>query len=228
MSVVTRAEHAAGIVARRPELMVVAADRDEQVQRVLAGAAAVVVGPGLGRSAWGRNLLQRTLMAARPSVVDADALWWLADGLDLNLPRDCVLTPHSAEAARLLDTDVNTVERDRLAAVCRLRLQPDTVALLKGPGTLIAGQDADDQLRISLCEHGNPGMGTAGMGDVLAGIIGGLRAQGLSSLQAARVGACLHGASADRAAASGWRGLIASDVLRQLAPVMNDPTQDEQ
>ncbi len=218
VSVVTRGAHAAAIVARRPELMVIDADRGQQVDAGLAAADLIILGPGLGRGGWGRDLFARTVAAQRPTVIDADGLWWLADGV-APAPDDCIVTPHTAEAALRLGWQAAAVERDRLACVRALHERDGSVALLKGPGTLIAGPAAQP---VRLCEHGNSSMGTAGMGDVLAGIIGGLRAQGLSSLDAACVGASLHGATADRLVAErGPRGLLAGDVIDNLARVMN-------
>ncbi len=133
--------------------------------------------------------------------------------------RQWLLTPHPGEAARLLATDTVTIQGDRFRALAELLAKYRGAAVLKGVGSLVAG--ADDDV-IGLCAGGNPGMASGGMGDVLSGILGGLLAQGLSLSQAARLGVCLHGDAADRAAMeSGERGLAATDLMPWLRRGVN-------
>ncbi len=135
-----------------------------------------------------------------------------------------MLTPHPGEAARLLGTSVAAIEQDRPAAVRALQGRYGGVAVLKGAGTLIQG---DPVRPLAVCSDGNPGMATAGSGDVLTGIIGALRAQGLDAEEAACAGVCLHAAAGDRAARRGERGLIASDIITALRPLANRMSESE-
>ena len=159
---------------------------------------AVVIGPGLGRSASCmrvvRQLVSRLDVAL---VIDADALFAL--GHDLRIVEDrcapTVLTPHAGEAARLLGTTREAIEADRGAAVRSLAVGSAT-ALLKGPGTLVSAGG-----RTVRNPNGGPELATLGTGDVLAGIIGTLLAQGTASFEAAALGAYLHGAAGEAAAA---------------------------
>ena len=216
VSVITRPEHVAPVLARRPELMVVGTDAPARVAECLGRADVVAVGPGLGRATWGRRLLERVFETGKPCVIDADALNVLAQA-NLEAPAESVLTPHPGEAARLLGSDSRTVQADRLAAVRDLAARYQATVVLKGAGTLIAEPDGT----AGICLLGNPGMATAGMGDVLTGVIAGLSGR-LPIPVAARVGTCLHSAAADRVAANtGERGLIAADVVAALVDELN-------
>jgi NAD(P)H-hydrate epimerase len=129
-----------------------------------------------------------------------------------------VLTPHPGEAARLLGCTSLAVQRDRFASVRLLQQQFHGAVVLKGNGSLVAGQGE----RLSLIATGNPGMASGGMGDVLSGVIGGLLAQGLGLEVAASVGAWVHGAAADLAVSKdGERGLLASDLLLPIRRLVN-------
>ncbi|HVK99334.1 MAG TPA: NAD(P)H-hydrate dehydratase [Dongiaceae bacterium] len=225
VSVVTRPEHVAPILTRRPECMVTA---NTDLQPLLHKATVIVIGPGLGQSEWGQALLRQSLASPLPLVLDADALNLLSKWHEQNDPLtrrgNWVITPHPGEAARLLrakgaNLRENTTElqRNRFDTVLALQQQYAAVAVLKGAGSLIAGSDG----RIWLSRTGNPGMASGGMGDVLSGVIGALIAQGLTLEQAAAAGVWMHGAAADKAAAQGGeRGMLATDLmpwLRQLA-----------
>ncbi|MBP8159148.1 MAG: bifunctional hydroxymethylpyrimidine kinase/phosphomethylpyrimidine kinase, partial [Aeromonas sp.] len=127
-----------------------------------------------------------------------------------------VLTPHPGEAARLLGCSIADIAADRFAAVRRLQQRFGGVVLLKGAGSLI-----DDGKQIALCDEGNPGMASGGMGDLLSGIIAALLAQGWSAVEATRLGAVIHGEAADLAAADGERGMLASDLLPFIRRLVN-------
>jgi hydroxyethylthiazole kinase-like uncharacterized protein yjeF len=175
----------------------------------------VVVGPGLGRSAWSQQLLGRVLDTGLPVVVDADALNLLAQ--DPVRRADWILTPHPGEAARLLAQSSAEIQRDRCAALERLVADYGGSVVLKGAGSLIG--DAAAGMR--LCAHGNPGMASGGMGDVLSGVLGALLAQGLPRFEAATTGVWLHAVAADRAAGQGERGLLARDLFPWLRTLVN-------
>ena len=215
VSVITRAAHRPAILARRPELMVQDADDEAAVAELLERATALAVGPGLGRGHWGGRLFARAMASPAPILVDADGLRWLAE-VDAAPGRATVVTPHAAEAAQLLGTTVHEVQADRPGAALKLAAGVGGVAVLKGPGTVCAA----DQL-LGVCGHGNPGMATAGMGDVLSGVIGGLLAQGLGAAEAATTGACLHSRAADLAAERGsQRGLTATDLYGAIVELL--------
>jgi len=185
--------------------------------RAAAVADAVVVGPGLGTGPASRRVLAAVLAAAtRPVVLDADALNLLAPlpqrgGLRANA--SLVLTPHPGEAARLLSVTTADVQRDRAAALRELCRRSGAVVVLKGAGTLVG-----DGARWFQNRTGNPGLGTGGSGDVLAGLLGALLAQGRAPFAAACLAVHVHGAAGDRVARRiGERGLIASDLPLAIA-----------
>jgi ADP-dependent NAD(P)H-hydrate dehydratase / NAD(P)H-hydrate epimerase len=218
VSVVTRPEHVSAILARRPEIMVKGADDARPLDALIERASVIAIGPGLGRGDWGRALLERVLRAGKPLVADADGLHLLARyRADATPPM--VLTPHVAEAAALLGNTVADVQRDRFAAATALAARSTNgAAILKGAGSVIASAD-----RLGVCLHGNPGMATAGMGDVLTGVVAGLLAQGLDLRDAAVAGACLHSFAADRVAERHGRiGLLATDLLIELRAILNE------
>jgi len=215
VSVATRAENVAPIVAGRPELMVHALEEAAHLAQLIERASVIVVGPGLGKDRWAEAVLETALATDRPLVVDADALNLLAAR-----PRrrqNWILTPHPAEAARLLGSSTHDVQQDRLAALHALVERYGGVVVLKGAGTLIGAKDRVP----SICTDGNPGMATAGMGDVLTGVIGGLLSQLREPWAAARAGVLAHALAGDRAAAHGERGLIASDLFEPLRACLN-------
>ncbi|MGB0458949.1 MAG: NAD(P)H-hydrate dehydratase [Porticoccaceae bacterium] len=222
-SVATQPQHIANILARRPEIMACGVTSGQQLEPWLEKPSVLVVGPGLGRSSWSEQLLQKAVASGLPMVLDADALNILADGRVIKTTdHSWVLTPHAGEAARLLGVSVAEVEADRFSAVQQLQQKYNAVVLLKGSGTLIAGAD---QI-IKVCPYGNPGMATAGMGDLLSGIIGSLVAQGLSLQDATELGCCLHSAAADRLVDdSGYRGVAATDLLPYLQKLLNQEFQ---
>lgn len=188
---------------------------------------ATAIGPGLGQSTDTDAIVKALLkMHDLPLVLDADALNIIAasgEGLDLVRREGCparILTPHHAEAARLLGCTAGEVAADRAGAVLRLAGESGAVAVLKGRGTLVA---APGMARPFACLRGNPGMATGGSGDVLAGIIASLVGQGLAPLDAACAGVELHAAAGDAAAAEkGERAMIARDIIDALPRVFRD------
>ena len=218
VTVATRPANAALLPLARPELMARGIGGAADLSPFLARATVVAVGPGLGQDDWARELLVAVLAARLPLVVDADALNLLTAA---HPPRDdWILTPHPGEAAHLLDCTAGDVQRDRLHALGSLRKRWGGTILLKGSGTLVAGGSGPGWSIAA----GNPGMATAGMGDVLTGITAGLLAQAGDSAAAADIAAAaafVHGAAGDSAAAGGQRGIIAGDVISHLRPFLN-------
>lgn len=212
----THPEHAAHISAACPELIVHGVATPEALRPLLARADVIAMGPGLGQGEWGNALFGTVLDTKLPMVVDADALNILA--ADPLMHADWILTPHPGEAARLLGLPIEEIQADRFAAVHELVASFGGVCVLKGSGTLIAS--LYDGV-VSVCDRGNPGMASGGMGDVLTGVIAGLRAQGLISPMAARLGVWAHAAAGDDAAANGEAGMMARDLLPQLRHRLN-------
>jgi len=220
VTVATHPDHAALLNVTRPELMVSPVADPAALDALIARATVIAIGPGLGRADWGHRLWERARLSGKPLVVDADALNLLAESPSTN--PDWVLTPHPGEAGRLLGCGTAAVGADRFQAAREIQRRYGGVVVLKGAGTLIQGEP---QHPPAVCTDGNPGMATAGAGDVLTGVIAALlgqgRALGLDARQAAGLGVCLHAAAGDRAARDGERGLIAGDILAALRPVAN-------
>jgi NAD(P)H-hydrate epimerase len=221
VSVATRPEHVAAILARRPEAMVSGVPSGQALEPLLERPSVLVVGPGMGRSAWSEQVLQQALKTGLPLVVDADALNIISEGRVMpKAHRDnWILTPHPGEAARLLGCSTADIQNDRMKAVSDIQKQYGGVCVLKGAGTLIAGPTG----LLTLSDSGNAGMASGGMGDVLSGILGGLLAQHLELDSAARLGVGLHGAAGDRVASqSGQHGMLASDLVPAVHQIVNE------
>lgn len=219
VSVATRPEHVMSCVSRCPELMVYGVRGGHDLSLLIERADVVLVGPGLGQSAWSGQLLHALNELDRPLVVDADALNLLNEGelIEDRGGRNWVLTPHPGEAARLLGQTVAELQGDRFQAVRTLQARYGGVCVLKGAGSLIS-----DGQRIHLCSRGNPGMGAGGMGDILGGAIAALIAQGLPLFRAASAAVHAHAWAGDLEAQSqGERGMLATDLLPYLRRLLN-------
>jgi len=215
VSIATDATHAASIVASRPELMSHGIATPDELDALIAKTDVVAFGPGLGQSKWALAIYKRVAAEDRPSVWDADALNLLAKQGGSAANR--VITPHPGEASSLLDSSTAAVQADRISALHALHDRFGGVVVLKGAGSLVSSSRGLPRI----CTAGNPGMAAPGMGDVLTGIIAALMAQGIDPEQAAFVGVQAHALAGDLAAASGERGLIASDLLAELRAVLN-------
>lgn len=216
VSIATRAEHAMLLNLTRPELMCHGVTKTAELMPLLEKASVVIVGPGLGRSAWAKKLFNNVLKSGKPVIVDADGLNLLAKNPQQK--KQWILTPHPGEAARLLQKTTAEIQSDRTAAVRQLQKQYGGVCVLKGAGSLIF---SSEHAVPSICKAGNPGMATAGMGDVLTGVIGGLLAQGVPLLDAAKLGVLIHAMAADLAVEEGERGLLAMDLMVYLRQLVN-------
>ena len=204
-------------MAGRPEIMCRRWADCRDLEPLLEQADAVVVGPGLGRRLGPRVVAARAGLgaAARRRCGRAESARRGA-----RRARHWILTPHPGEAARLLGGSVARRAARPVAAGGELAARYDAVAVLKGAGTLVARHDGECRSR---CATGAiPGMATAGMGDVLAGVLGGLAVQRRDLPHAASAGVLLHALAGDEAAAGGERGTIAADLLPHLQP-MGEP-----
>jgi hydroxyethylthiazole kinase-like uncharacterized protein yjeF len=212
--------------AAHPELML------RSLDDTLA-ADVLVVGPGAGHSpsetspsSFERHTLPALLSLPKPLVIDADALnaiavhATMADALANNRRGPTILTPHPAEAARLLHTTTAVVQAGRLTAARALAEKFKAEVVLKGAGSVCASPDGTWAVNAT----GNPGLASGGTGDVLSGLIGALLCQGLSAKDALRFGVCLHGAAADSLVARGIgpAGITASEVALEARRVLND------
>lgn len=207
--------------ALTPEVMLRLAEgeRDAWLSEVTQDAKSVVVGPGLGTHDEARATVKYLLGSLdTPVCLDADGLnllaanssWWA----ELRAP--LVLTPHPKEMSRLTGASVDEVQRDRVAMALQLSVARQCTVVLKGASTVIA----DPEGGVTLIDAGNPGMAVGGTGDVLAGIIGGLLAQGFAPADAARTGALLHAVAGDVAARlHGEAGLRPSDLVEAMGTV---------
>ena len=219
VTVAAAAENLVAVTAAQPELIYLPVSRSRISTRPRARRAWSPSVPAsartAGRSGCGRN----SCAFRRPwrwSTPTHSTCWRKPE----RLPADWIITPHPGEAARLLGVDTAAVQADRLAAVRALHARYGAVSVLKGAGTLVASGAAGVP-ELYICDRGNPGMATAGMGDVLTGVIAGLRAQISDSAVAARVGVLVHALAGDSAAQCGQRGLIASDVIAELRGWVN-------
>jgi NAD(P)H-hydrate epimerase len=215
VSLATRYAHASMINSARPEIMSYPVEKENEINFLIDKASVIAVGPGLGKSDWAARLFATAINSEKPLVVDADALNLLSIE---NIQRDnWILTPHPGEAARMLGKTVAEIQADRFSAVKEIAEKFKATVVLKGNGSLVYSEGMT-----YLCDQGNPGMASGGMGDVLTGIIISLLAQGFSITEATKVGVCLHSAAADAAAkGAGERGLLASDLMPSIRRLVN-------
>ncbi|MEZ5661222.1 MAG: NAD(P)H-hydrate dehydratase [Burkholderiaceae bacterium] len=212
-----------------PQIMAWQAERPSEFSAHMGRASALTVGCGLGTGAAARSLLGRALELELPICLDADALNLLAGEQDRErwtaLLRErrggpaVVFTPHPLEAARLLGREVREVERDRLSAAREIAARFEACTLLKGAGSILAGPDG----RWGIVTTGSAALATGGTGDVLAGMIGGLLAQGYAAWEAAGLAAVVHGEAAQTWHAGHRRGIGLSleSLLESIVEVIN-------
>jgi hydroxyethylthiazole kinase-like uncharacterized protein yjeF len=219
VSLVTRPAFVAPALARHPEMMVAGVDNGQALLATLKRVSGVVIGPGLGQSAWSEQLLYHALQTDKPLVLDADALHLLARSefaALVHMPleeRRWILTPHPGEAASLLGVTVEDIQKDRFAAAASIQQRYGGAVVLKGAGTIVTASTGEQWL----CDYGNPGMASGGMGDVLSGLLGSLLVQGMTHNAAALLGTSLHSLAADKVAQQqGQRGLLATDLIAPI------------
>ncbi len=219
VTVATLPEHAGRILPQLPEAMIYAIDDVDSLLPLLAQATVAVIGPGLGESEWAQSLFRAAIAAQLPLVIDASALRMLAASPQHD--DNWVLTPHPGEAASLLACTVDDIQVDRCRAAQLIQQQYGGCVVLKGVGSVVSTEEGETYI----CTAGNPGMASAGMGDVLSGVIGGLLAQGVPLAEAAKFGVWLHARAADEAVSSqGERGLLASDLMPYIRRQINKCT----
>ena len=210
------AENAPPLDFMQPELML------HRAQDEFPSATIVLAGCGMGKEAVAQKLLVKALRSNASLVLDADALNLIAIHEELRKiliarRRPTLLTPHPAEAARLLGCSAEEVQRDRSTSAMKLTETFGCSAVLKGWGSLCALRDG----RLYINKTGNPGMSAPGMGDTLAGMIAGLIAQGLSMDDALLLAVHLHGAAGDELAKNNAVGMTAGELTDKARELLN-------
>ena len=216
-------ENAPSVDICQPEIML----RSPLAISQLSQLDCVVIGTGLGQSNTAAELLEYWLAQNTALLLDADALNLIASHLHLasiviSRNAETVITPHAGEAARLLDVSSEHVQQNRTESALKLAKSMQVTCVLKGAGSVCAHHDGSWFVNTT----GNVGLASGGTGDVLSGIIGSLMAQGLTGLDAAKLGVFVHGAAADALVKKGIgpTGMTASEVLLEARNVLNAVT----
>ena len=223
-TIITQSVHRTALLSSIPEAMAFMSQNMQDIELMLSKATVIVIGMGLGQTAWSEKMLLAALNSGKPLVIDADALNLLSSKFLYVINSSTfnanthIFTPHPGEAARMLRSTSAEIQSDRVLSVKALQKKWGGNMLLKGSGSLICS----DNGAVSLCPYGNPGMASGGMGDVLSGIIGGLMAQGLKPDYSLKLAVCLHAKAADiNSKHFGERGLIASDLIPVARKLLN-------
>ena len=220
VSIATNKIHAVSLNVSCPELMCHGITKTSDINKLLDNTTFIVIGPGLGTNQWGLSLLKAVSKRHdKPILFDADALNLIAqNNIKIN-SSNCIFTPHPGEAARLLNTSAQVIQNNRLIAIHQLYARLGGVIILKGANTLIQSNMGI----VEVCRAGNPGMATAGMGDVLSGTIAGLAAQNIPLSDAAKLGVLVHAMAGDASALEqGERGMMASDLMPYLRRIVSN------
>lgn len=177
----------------------------------------IAIGMGLGKSRWAKNLLNKSLKEKLPKIIDADALNLISENKKILKLSNAIITPHLGEASRLLGCSISEIKKNRKKAAQELQKKFGCIVVLKGHHSLICGNDF-----LHECKFGNAGMATAGMGDILSGIIAGLLAQKFSLKDAAISGVEIHAKAGDLVAKNhGEIGMMPQDLVSILPKIIN-------
>ncbi len=189
-----------------------------KLENALQGAAACVIGCGLGTAPGTPELVEKLLLSARcPVVLDADGLNAVSKHPEIlreaAQTKPVIITPHPGEMARLMASSIQEVQADRLESASRFAREYGVITVLKGAGTLVAHPDGRTRMNLT----GNPGMARGGSGDILTGMVGSFAAQGMEPLEAASAAVYLHGLAGDRCADRlSQQGMLPTDMLSEL------------
>ncbi|MEA1890669.1 MAG: NAD(P)H-hydrate dehydratase [Pseudomonadota bacterium] len=209
-------ENITAISANRPELLVSGIQSTQQLKKLFRQSDVLALGPGLGQSSWSRTIFEYCLEFGHPDIIDADGLNLLAKSPARR--QNWILTPHPAEAGRLLKCKTSDVQSDRIYAVKEIVKQYGGICILKGNNTLIAVNEKN----LWLCPYGNAVLAVAGTGDVLTGLLAGFLAQGVPLEKAAVAAVVLHASAGDlHASEHGAIGMLASDLMQPLRRLRN-------
>jgi NAD(P)H-hydrate epimerase len=210
-------ENVTAITASRPELLVSGIRSTQQLKKLFRQSDVLALGPGLGQSSWSRTIFEYCLEFGHPDILDADGLNLLAKSPARQ--QNWILTPHPAEAGRLLKCKASDIQLDRTSAVKEIAKQYGGICILKGKSTLVAINEE----ALWTCPYGNSALAVAGTGDVLTGLLAGLLAQGMTTEKAAVTAVVLHACAGDiHAAEHGPVGMLASDLMLPLRQLRND------
>ena len=219
----TREKYVPASLTRNPEIIACGGEKAQDLEPYFPLADALICGPGMFKNFWSEQLLFKLLQHARATqlklVLDAGALRLLCDKpfSAMELSNKLVITPHPGEAAALLGTTIEDVQGDRLGAAKELHDQFHAVVVLKGHATIVL-----DESNAFICETGGSELAVAGTGDVLCGVIGSLLAQGLSPINAAKVGVALHSNAGNYFyKKTGSIGLTASELIEPIRQFIN-------
>lgn len=216
VTVLTRNAHILALLTRAPNIMY--ADENSDFSEIIKNKTVIAIGPGLGKSDWARKLFFESIASELPKIIDADALNLISETKQKFNLRNAILTPHLGEAARLLGVPTDEIKNHHEKAITKLQEKYHTTIVLKGHESLVVAN-----AKIHKCPFGNPGMATAGMGDILTGIIAGLVAQNLSCEEAAVLGTNIHGFAGDLVKKDqGEIGMIPLDLLKFLPKILNE------
>ncbi len=214
VSVACHPDNVAAIASGCGSLMVKAIHQPRNLADLINKADVILIGPGLGQDKWAQKVFARVIETRKPLVVDADALRLLG-----NNPSKCdhwILTPHPGEAAQLLACNTEEIQLNRVSSTLAIQEQYAGISVLKGSGTLTCHEQ-----QLNFCTSGNVSLATGGTGDVLAGIISSLIAQGISLEDAASGGVMLHGLAAELISKHGTRGVLAEDLFPAIYKLVN-------
>ncbi|MDP8230943.1 MAG: NAD(P)H-hydrate dehydratase [Candidatus Gorgyraea atricola] len=185
----------------------------------------VILGPGLSQNKDTQRLIREIVASIKkPLVLDADALNAICSDVSIlkKIKKAYIVTPHPGEMSRLIGKSTRYIQKNRLTIAKKFSNQHNAVVVLKGSETIVAEKN-----KAYVNKTGNPGMATAGSGDVLTGVIGGFLAQGLEPFDAARLAVHVHGLAGDLAAKEkGEAGLIAGDILEKVPEAIESGTRD--
>lgn len=223
IKLLTRKAHISSALAQIPEVMVIGGDNAQDLELEFGWEDVLVVGPGFFKNYWSEQNLYKALAYSQKSksrlVIDAGALSVLSEKpfSKFKLNPNTVLTPHPGEAASLLKTSSENIQKNRIAAAKKLHKKYGCIIVLKGMHTVIAYKE-----KIFICENGSPSLATPGSGDALTGIIGSFMAQGLTSVSAAKAGVAVHGLAGEILTDEvGNIGVTAQDIISTVRSLIN-------
>tara|TARA_B100000945_G_scaffold51063_2_gene36770 strand:- start:6518 stop:7987 length:1470 start_codon:yes stop_codon:yes gene_type:complete len=219
----TRKSNISSSLSRNPEVMVSGGDNAQDLDTYFAWPDIIVAGPGMFKNFWSEQMLYRLLESSKnnsiPILLDAGALRLLTHKsfTKIKLNKQTVLTPHPGEAAEMLKISTNEIQKNRIQSAKQIQKKYGCIVVLKGYGTIIC-----DKKNTYLCSSGGPELGVAGSGDILAGFIGALIAQGLTPMDAAISGVAIH-AEAGKAFSEkvGNIGLSSSELITYIRDLLN-------
>lgn len=215
VTVLTRNSHITALLSNSPNIMY--HDENCDFEEVLKNKTVIAIGCGLGKSDWSQDLFFKAMNSNLPKIIDADALNLISEIPEKFDLTNTILTPHVGEAARLLSISTNEINKNREKAIKQLHEKYKATIVLKGNNSLVLGHN-----EIHKCKFGNAGMATAGMGDILTGIIAGLKSQNLSNEEAAWLGVNIHAKSGDLVKKDqGEIGMSPLDLLKFLPKIIN-------